>query len=168
MLITSSGDVSANVNRVIYFSIQSNTVCGDNSSLNQYRNQFLFNINNLSDVDSDVTLYLYTKNGTLITNPGVNDNGMASDIVPGTQKTISANSTVQYTSLFGYPTTKNLSCDMRPAYGKIVINSNHGLFMASGEYSAEKYLQDSSLVNSSSYYTKYQSSTIVVNGGNPF
>ncbi|MDF9845470.1 MULTISPECIES: hypothetical protein [unclassified Paenibacillus] len=88
MLITSSGDVSANVNRVIYFSIQSNTVCGDNSSTNQYRDQFMFNINNLSDVDSDVTLYLYTKNGTQITNPGVNDNGTVSDIVPGTQTTI--------------------------------------------------------------------------------
>ncbi|MNC56404.1 hypothetical protein D3C75_1059990 [compost metagenome] len=57
---------------------------------------------------------------------------------------------------------------MRPTYGKIVVNSNHGLFLASGEFSAEKYLLSSNTTNSGSYYTKYQSSTVVVNGGETF
>ncbi|MEI7026146.1 hypothetical protein [Paenibacillus sp. y28] len=99
--LTVTGAAAAESSRTVYYSVQSNTVCGNLNTNQQYRDKLVFNINNLSDVATDVTLYLYTKNGSQLTSAGIQDSGITSDITPGTQITIPANSTVSYFSLFG-------------------------------------------------------------------
>ncbi|WP_068685395.1 hypothetical protein [Paenibacillus oryzae] len=126
------------MSRVINFSIQSNTHCGYAGTNSAYVTDYYLNINNISDVPVQATLYLYTKDGNQFTEPAINDLsfiGIDADIVPGTPFTINANSTVQYNNYFGNQnaTQSYLSCDMRPAYGKIVVHSSSGILMATGE-----------------------------------
>lgn len=106
-------------------------------------------------MSANVTVYLYQKDGTPFVQPG-----QSSDFTPGTSITIPAGSTVQYFQAFGYGTS-SLSCGTRPAYGKIVVNSNGPLLMANGEI-------DSLEISSTSLPALEMTSQITVNGGQPF
>ncbi len=170
LILTSSVSATGTnleVSRVQYFTIQSNVHCGDISKNWQYRSDFMFNVNNISDISTDITVYLYKKDGTLFTAPGDAGYGYATEIIPGTPITIAANSTVQYVNHFGYSSNSNvthLDCSERPAYGKIVVHSNHGLLMANGEMQGMKYITSTTPTR----WEAYNRSTVTVNSGNPF
>lgn len=166
ILTISATTVSAEVSRVEYFTIQSNTVCGNVSSANQYRDDFMFNINNTSNTPVNVTVYLYKKDGTSISSSGASGFGLSSDFTPGTPVTIDANSTVQYVNFYGFSAsgTGTLPCGERPTYGKIVVNSNNGPLLAGGEYQALKIIGQ----GNDSHWESYARTTVSVNSGSPF
>lgn len=159
----SATGISSNVSRVVYFTVQSNVACGawDNGA-NNYRSDFNFNINNISEVNTDVTVYLYNKDGVLLSNVGNPGYGYSSEIIPGTPITIGPNKTVQYTGFYGYG--QPASCSERPAYGKIVVHSNSTLLMAGGEIQGRRYLTTDKVP----YWETYNTTTVTVNQGNPF
>jgi hypothetical protein len=157
----SATGTSPNVSRVVYFTVQSNVACGAWDGVLNYRSDFNFNVNNTSDVTADVTVYLYKKDGTLLTNSGNTGYGYASELTPGTSVTIGPNQTVHYSGSYGY---LQAACSDRPAYGKIVVHSNNSLLMATGEMQARRYLTTDKVP----YWETYNTTTVTVNQGNPF
>ncbi|WP_217593341.1 hypothetical protein [Cohnella sp. GbtcB17] len=133
--LISAVPASADVSRVEYFTIQNNTACDSSIRMTG----IYFNINNISGTTVQATLYLYKNDGTPYTSSGITTGtGYSSTIVPGTGVTIAPHSTQQYAAVFGGQTngttvTTYLPCTDRPAYGKIVVESETGLIMANGE-----------------------------------
>jgi hypothetical protein len=157
IMSVSASVVTAEASRVVYFSIQSNTYCG--ASTNFYRTNFQFSINNISDVTANVTVYLYKKDGSFFTESG-------SSLTPGAPVIINPYSTVLYSQSFGNDTStiQYLDCGSRPAYGKIVVNSNSSLLLANGEMTSLRNLPNAT----PPHYELYQTSPVTVNSGQPF
>ncbi|MEK5052075.1 hypothetical protein MHH96_01280 [Niallia sp. FSL K6-0212] len=156
---------SSEVSRVEYFSIQSNVACGNTAS--KFRTVITFNLSNVSDVPVNSTIYLYKKDGTQFTGKTPSAGGVDSDITPGTQFTISPNSTVQYYSFFDEMQTASepsFSCDDRPTYGKVVVNSNGGMLIGSGGVSSLRFLDKAT----PAHWEQYYANDIELNSGKPF
>ncbi|QTH44980.1 hypothetical protein J4772_11585 [Cohnella sp. LGH] len=157
--------VSADVSRVQYFTIQNNTACDSSIRLTG----LYFNVNNISNSSVQATLYLYKNDGTLFTSPGITTStGFSSTLTPGTSFTIDPYSTKQYASAFGGQTngttvTTNLPCTDRPAYGKIVVESDTGLIMANGEIVGSDKIDPNNTNRNI-----YQNTGISINEGKPF
>lgn len=156
----SSPYIHAEPSRVVYFSIQHNTLC----TTSAYGNAFSMNISNISSTPTNITLHLYKKDGTPFSVPGFNVNGVSSDLVPGTPVEIPGNQTVQYYKDFGASNVQDYACSSRPLYGKIVVNGDSGLLIASGEVQGRKMTMNGTVTGNLSYFN----STILVNSGNPF
>ncbi|MCP1131762.1 hypothetical protein NKT34_00345 [Paenibacillus polysaccharolyticus] len=156
--LVSGGSVNAEVSRVTYFTIQSNTVCVDQggSATSVY-----LNLTNTSNIPTEVTLFLYNDAGALITDKqsaaSISNSGYKSQITPGDTTTLSAKSTEHYLGLFG---SIGASCANRPAFGKIVINSDSGLVLAGGEIKGQSNVASPSVV--------LTNTPIIVNSGQPF
>jgi len=160
---------SADVSRVIWFTIQSNMVCSEFPTAPvgaQFRDDFVFNINNISDNPVSVTLMLYKKDGTQYTAGGAPARGLGSDFQPGTQVAIAPNSTIQYYQYYGWSATAQPynACSERPTHGAIVVNTNSGRLLAVGEFQALRNLPE----DTPPQWTVYGRSPVTVNGGQPF
>ncbi len=154
--------VSADVSRVVYFTFQNNNACAPNT----HYTTLYFNITNLSNSTADVTLHLYNEAGvelndtlTTISPPGTTGiNGYySSNIIPNNTFALNGKTTKHYLRSFGGAAT-NLSCTDRPAYGKIVVETDEGIILANGEIKGVQ----------SSPYIILSSTPITVNGGQPF
>jgi len=162
--LVSAVPASADTSRVVWFTVQNNNVC---STTNQYATIY-FNINNISNNAGSVTLYLYNDNGTPVSYPGYTIPGayLASDIIPGTPKPLNAKTTAHYMLQFGGNDTTSdsiASCSERVAFGKIVVNSDDGLFMANGEVKGTwRYTNNTTDINI------LTNTPIVINNGQPF
>ncbi|MDG0813406.1 hypothetical protein [Cohnella rhizosphaerae] len=156
--VVSAVPVSADVSRVVYFPVQSNTVCDDTN----YQYHFELDISNISNVSGEVTLYLYKKDGTLLTQKQPAGYGLNSDITPGTPININGNSTLQYTVRSGLSGV--LPCEARPSYGKIEVNSNSAQFVATGEVTSSRSVP----VGTTTFWATYNNTTVTINEGKPF
>jgi len=144
---------AADVSRVVYFSIQNNAGC--NTTSNMY--SIMFNISNTGLSTANVTLQLYNSAGTEITITGSSVDGYMSNITPGTPFTLDSKETEHYHVNFGY--TSSNACSDRPAFGKITVNNEAGLLVASGETRS---------LNRLSTPVLFAGAPIIINAGQPF
>ncbi len=166
LILTSSVSAtgtSSEVSRVVYFSIQSNTACAVTGD-HVYFSDLYLTINNLSDYENQLTVELFKKDGTPYTTPGLSGTGLASDFIPGTATSINPHSTIQYWMQFDQDKD---NCSERPSYGKIIVHTNAGLIMGSGEMQGIKRITNTN-GTSKQNSEMYQTATIIINGGNPF
>lgn len=153
ILTISATSVTGEASRVQWFTIQNNAACSSSA----WYTSLYFNVNNTVSSSTDITLRLYNDAGSEITIPTQNSAGYPTGtITPGTTFTLAGKSTNHYILVVGAGTTN--SCDDRPAYGKIVVESDSGLVMAGGEIKSAR-------ASDGFLYTR---SDIVVNGGKPF
>ncbi len=159
----SATNTSPTASRVIYFSIQNNLTCSDGSfNGNNYMSGFSLNLNNLGKYPAEATVYLYKKDGTEMVLSGFTTNGVATDITPGEPVIIAPYATVQYFQEYGFSSITAGSCSERPLYGKIVVDSDSGLLLASGEVFGRR-------IEIPSYdVTTYFNTTVNINNGQPF
>jgi len=148
---------SADVSRVVYFTIQNDTYCNYGVG---YTTLFL-NVNNVGNSNAQLTVHLYDNNGLPVSDVGETtaSNGYyASSITPGLSFALNAGATKHYRINYEQTSTAP-SCNNRPAYGKIVIESG-GFLMANGEIKGTN--------NSVNPPRILSNVPITVNGGNPF
>jgi hypothetical protein len=156
IMSVSASVVTAEASRVVYFTIQNNNACDSG-----YRKvMFDFNVNNISNNSGSVTVQLYDNSGTEITLPGNTTTTWyyPSNLTLGVPNTILGKKTLNYLVSFGGSSTAN-PCSRVPAYGKIVIDSDSGLFMANGGIRSN-FVQDP--------YQEITDSQIIINEGKPF
>ncbi|WP_217593333.1 hypothetical protein [Cohnella sp. GbtcB17] len=155
--VVSAVPVSADASRVVYFSIQSNTAC---NSTDRFAS-FMFNLTNVnggSDA-SNVSVFLYSADGTSLTDVGLNipdTAGYTTNFVAGTSFTLNGQKTASYNQSYGFG--QALPCTKRPAWGKIVVDSEYGRFIASAEMRATRTTNGQIMNNS----------TVVINNSQPF
>ncbi|WP_248926072.1 hypothetical protein [Paenibacillus hamazuiensis] len=109
--------------REMAFQIPMNNFCSNDNAFD-----FSFQLSNASDRPTDVTLFLYQKNGSSFLESGTSYAGMESTIVPGTPLTLKANATEFYHLNFG----NNKTCSERIYMGKIVAGSGQAKLLAKG------------------------------------
>jgi len=142
---------SADVSRVVYFTVQNNTVCDSTNYITNFR----FNVNNISSTAADVSVHFFNDNGLEVTPTGTSMAGFTTTFSPGSIVSLGANSTVHYAAQFGAGTN---ACGDRPAYGKIVVESGSGWFLANGEIRDQH----------KSAVEVYSDVPIIINNGQPF
>jgi hypothetical protein len=153
ILTISATSVTGEASRVQWFTIQNNSACSSTA----YTNMF-FNVNNVSDNSTNVTVRLYNDAGIEITIPTRDSAGYPTgSISPGTTFSLAGKSTKHYIMVIGGGYT-SYSCDDRPAFGKIVVESDSGLIMAGGEIKGAR----------ASDGLMFTHADIIVNGGKPF
>jgi len=155
ILTVSATTVNGEVGRVVYFPIQSNVACtnpGSGSTLT-YSTGFHFTVSNISSVPSTIVLKLYKSDGSELTTAGTTATGTMSTIIPGNSITINSQQSQFYSIFFGQTATN--SCEDRPHYGKLIVDSGSGMLIATGEVRSWR----EGMVNNS---------TVIVNEGKPF
>lgn len=167
--VISAVPVTADSSRVVYFTIQNNTICKDTAASESvsgsYGNTLIqLNLNNIGSTASSVIVHLYDNNGTSLNGlVGLNTGGYTSTFTPGdTPFTIDGKSTKGLVVNYG---NGAMPCSSRPAFGKIEVVSDTGLLMANGEIEASTNFAPS---DGGNYRIFYHDSSIVINQGNPF
>lgn len=155
--IVSAVPVSADASRVVVFPIQSLTTC---SATDRYTS-FMFSLSNINSDSATVNVYLYAADGTPLTDVGFSSAslGYTSTLTPGMSFTLGGQKTAYYTQNFGYSYT--LPCSKKPAWGKIVVESESGRFVASAEMRATAVP-----ANAAAYIVNH--TTVSINNGQPF
>jgi len=147
---------SADTSRVIWFTIQNNSVC---STSGHYTTVYI-NLNNISSSAANVTVNLYNDDGVAVTATGLPASGggyMASTFQPGSPFMLGGKQTKHYYAAFGtFP--GGSTCENRPAYGNIVVDDS-GLLLANGEIKG---------TSSGSTTIILSNTNIIINGGQPF
>lgn len=117
-----SGLAYAANERIVRFAIPGNQYCDS-----QHSTEVSISITNLSDVSQTITLDLFKIDGTTLTNYGTSNNGIGSELDLSEPFAISAKATTTLHVPFD-----GVNCPKRVYHGKITVNGNNGLILASG------------------------------------
>lgn len=148
---------SADVSRVVYFPIQNYVGCNTTSTANAV--VMAITISNIQNSNSTFSLHLYNDDGnevSLIGYPG-STAVKPSDITLSSSNALGPKQTKHFGAAFGQG---NNVCSDIPAFGKIVVDSDSGMFIASGELVSSYTLTNPPVINNDS--------AIVINNGQPF
>lgn len=124
--------------RIVHFAISGNNYCDSN-----HVSEITFNVSNLGNTPTLVTVFLYRRDGTSMVQLGTNNNGIFSTITPGTPFNLGARTTEHYHLPIGGPST--IPCSDRVFSGKIVVDSLDSVLLASGWVTGRRYTADTTM-----------------------